>query len=124
MKLITLIGLLGTSLEATLADALVDEASALADAIREELATPVGGPHSHPWLRTGALHDSVTVSTDVGEAVIGSNDPVAFYQEHGSATLPPRPTFGPIAAIAAPGIAERIGKIAFGAIVAAPQSQP
>ena len=124
MKLITIVGLLGASLESKLSDALADEASALANAIREELATPVGGPHSHPWLRTGTLHDSVSVSTTASEAVIGSSDPVALYQEQGSDILPPRPTFGPMAALAAPGIAKRLGKIAHEAITAGSKIQP
>jgi len=116
MKLALLASRFGADLEEVLTAALADEAQALATALRETLATSPGGPHSHPWQRTGALHNSIGVAESATEAVIGSNDPVALYQEHGSPTLPPRPSFGPLAAIAGSGIAHRLGQIAHDAI--------
>lgn len=116
MRLSLIADRLGGSLDAALASALAEEARQLADTLRETLATPPGGPHSHPWQRSGVLHDSIEVETGDSEAVILSRDPVALYQENGSATLPPRPSFGPLAAIAGPGIAHRLGQIARAAI--------
>ena len=116
MRLSLIAGRLGSSLDAALSAALADEARQLAEALRETLATSPGGPHSHPWQRSGVLHDSIEVETGDHEAAIFSRDPVAFYQENGSAILPPRPSFGPIAAIAGPGIARRLGQIARDAI--------
>ena len=116
MKLALIADRLGVSLDAALSAALADEARQLADTLRETLATPPGGPHSHPWQRSGNLHDSIEVETSDNEAAIFSRDPVALYQENGSATLPPRPSFGPLGAIAGPGIAHRFGHIARDAI--------
>lgn len=52
-----------------------------------------GFPANEPLLRTGQLRDSIgiTIVTPGEEAWIGSNDPVAVYQELGTATIPPRP---------------------------------
>ncbi|MDR3525388.1 MAG: hypothetical protein P4L66_14955 [Acetobacteraceae bacterium] len=116
MKLTLLTSRLGSDLEVSLAAALADEAQALAKALRDTFATAPGGPHSHPWQRSGTLHASIEVAISETEAVIGSNDPVALYQEHGGPTLPPRPSFGPLAATAGPGIAHRLGQIAHDAI--------
>lgn len=48
-----------------------------------------------PLLRTGMMRDSIeyVVEPDVTgvEITLGSNDPVALYQEMGTATIPPRP---------------------------------
>lgn len=79
----------------TLSNALEAAASQLANAIRAELATPPGSPHDIPWRQTGALQASIAHTTDGLIAQIGSNDPVAALQEHGTATAPPRPFLGP-----------------------------
>ena len=107
---------LGTTLDEALTEAITEEAEALADALREEFSGIPGGPHTHPWQQTGVLRDSISVSVGNGGAVIGSDDPVALYQEHGTDTVPPRPTFAPLAAVAAPGIAQRIGHAAMTAL--------
>lgn len=73
----------------TLSNALEAAASQLANAIRAELATPPGSPHDIPWRQTGALQASIAHTTDGLIAQIGSNDPVAALQEHGTATAPP-----------------------------------
>jgi hypothetical protein len=117
MKLSLIADRLGTSLDTALSAALAKEAEQLAASLREILSTPPGGPHSHPWQRSGVLRDSVEVETGETEAAVVSRDPVALYQENGTATLPPRPSFGPLAAVAGPGIAHRLGQIAHDAIV-------
>lgn len=45
-----------------------------------------------PLLRTGELRDSIqhTVDAARGVAYVGSNNPIAAYQELGTATIPPR----------------------------------
>ena len=95
-------------------DAIADSALALA---AERLATQVrlalsvlpGGPHDHPWLQTGALHDSIEVKSKGPEALVASTSDVAAYQEHGTATIPPRPTFAPVAAANGHALAHSIG---------------
>ncbi len=98
------------------ADALAVQASVLANAVREALSNPPGGPHEYPWLRTGALRDSV--ATDVGptEALIGSTSDVALYQERGTVSVPPRPFLAPVAASRAEDVAEAIGLAVFQAL--------
>ena len=90
--------------------ALATAAEDIAEQLRTALSTPPGGPHIYPWLQSGALHNSVAVSADGPNAVIGSDDPVALYQEHGTEALPPRPSFGPISAHAAPEAAHSVGQ--------------
>lgn len=71
--------------------------------MRAELATPPGGPHDTPWRRTGALQASIAHAADGLTAEIGSNDPAAAPQEHGTATALPRPFVSPVAtALAGP----------------------
>lgn len=66
-----------------LADTTIDEKSRLG------FDTPA------PLLRTGELRDSIDYSVEPvakGVAItLGSDDPVAAYQELGTATIPPRP---------------------------------
>ncbi len=116
MKLADMVARLGERFDQAISLALATEAKALFAALGETLDTQPGGPHSHPWRQTGALHDSIALELTDSVALIGSNDPVALYQEHGSAKLPPRPSFGPLAAVAAPGIAHRIGEAAHAAL--------
>ncbi len=117
MKLSRLANDLGLALETHLAQALQREAAAIAASLVETLATPPGGPHQHPWQQTGTLHDSIETEITATEAIIASTDPVALIQEHGTTTIPPRPSFGPLAALAAPGIAHRIGEAALHALI-------
>jgi hypothetical protein len=116
VKLSGLSSRLGIDLESRLAEALSVEAAQLADSLRAELAILPGGPHTHPWQRTGTLRDSIEVEVSNTEASVFSRDPVASLQENGTATLPPRPTFGPLAAVAGPGIARRLGEAARAAL--------
>ncbi len=80
--------------------ALAAQAETIEIQLRDALSTAPGGPHDHPWLRTGALRDSIAFQAEGPEAAIGSTSQVAFWQEHGTSELPPRPTFAPIAAAA------------------------
>jgi HK97 gp10 family phage protein len=66
-----------------LADATIQEKSDL------DFETP------DPLLRTGHLRDSIKVQAEGLHAIIGSDDPVAIYMEHGTSTIPPRPFLGP-----------------------------
>jgi phage gpG-like protein len=77
---------------------LAGQGAQLADLVRTALSTLPGGPHDHPWRQTGALHDSIVNDADGDEAVVASTSETALFQEHGTATMPPRPTFTPVAA--------------------------
>lgn len=48
-----------------------------------------------PLLRTGELRDSIEAKSSGNEAVVGSSDIVALYQECGTSKIPPRPFLGP-----------------------------
>jgi phage gpG-like protein len=45
-------------------------------------------------LREGTLRDSIEIAVGDNEAAIGSNDPVAVYQELGTKSIPPRSFLG------------------------------
>lgn len=48
-----------------------------------------------PLLRTGDLRKSITTKVDGNVAGIGSESPIALYQEQGTSKIPPRPFLGP-----------------------------
>ena len=50
-----------------------------------------------PLLRTGEMRDSIEVEAHAHEAVVGTADVIALYQEQGTSTIPPRPFLGPAA---------------------------
>ena len=110
MKLADLAANLGARFDQAISFALAAEVGALTDALRDILSTEPGGPHAHPWVQTGTLHNSIESEISDTEVTIFSNDPVAVIQENGTPKLPPRPSFGPLAAVAGPGIAHRIGE--------------
>jgi hypothetical protein len=89
--------------------ALARQAEAMAGAVRETLSKQPGEAHVFPWMRTGTLHDSIEVVAEGAEAVIGSSDPVALWQEHGTPHLPPRPFLAPMAEQGAASVASAIG---------------
>ena len=82
----------------------------LAEAVRNNLATPPGGPHEQPWTQTGALQASIAVSAEGFSAQVGSSDPAATPQELGTATIQPRPFLAPAAASLAEPITQAIGR--------------
>jgi phage gpG-like protein len=47
-----------------------------------------------PLLRTGELRLSITHQIEQHAVVLGSDDPIAPYQEHGTGHIPPRPFIG------------------------------
>ncbi len=93
----------------TMHDTLDAEAQRLAEAVRARLSAAPGDDHAAPWLRSGALRDSIAAQTDGLNAAVGSTSEVALYQEQGTARLPPRPFLAPAAAAVGRGIADAVG---------------
>ena len=101
--------------EEVMARALAEQAARMAARVREGLSEPPGAAgHDEPWLRSGALRDSVGAEADGLQAVVGSSDPAAVPQELGTARMPTRPFLVPVAA----GMGEEVAR-AVGAAVAA-----
>jgi len=96
--------------------ALVAEAETIAAGVHAALSHSPGGDHDAPWRQTGALADSIRVSAEADEALIGSTSEVALYQELGTARMPPRPFFAPIAADRGKAAAAAIGSAVAAAI--------
>ena len=90
-------GLRGLDLARLQHEALAAQAGEIAQAVRIALDQTPGGPHDYPWRESGALHASIGSQSEGLEAEVGSTDPVAAWQEHGTPALPPRPFFGPVA---------------------------
>ena len=91
--------------------ALADQAERMAEAVRQNLSeAPDAGAHDRPWVRTGALRDSIAASATGLEAAIGSNDPAAAPQEMGTSRIPPRPFLAPVASARGEEMAQAIGK--------------
>lgn len=55
----------------------------------------MGYPADAPLLATGAMQSSITHSTSILEAIIGSTDPKMVYHEFGTPKMPARPVMGP-----------------------------
>jgi phage gpG-like protein len=96
--------------------ALAAAAETIAAGVREALSQPPGGDHRFPSRQTGELADSIGVSADADEALVGSTSEIALYQERGTATVPPRPFFSVIAADHAEAAAEAVGAAVAAAI--------
>jgi phage gpG-like protein len=47
-----------------------------------------------PLLRTGELRNSIDYEVGEHKVTLGSTDPIAPFQEHGTAKIPPRPFIG------------------------------
>ena len=102
--------------EEVMAQALAEQAQRMAARVREGLSEPPGGAgHDEPWLRSGALRDSVGAQADGLQAVVGSSDPAALPQELGTSRMPPRPFLVPVAA----GMGEEVARAVAAAVVAA-----
>jgi hypothetical protein len=84
--------------------------STIADKVRQGYAAPA------PLLRTGQLRNSIEWTVDAAklEGCVGSDDPVAVYQELGTSRIPPR-SFLVSSAIS---MEERIHKMAARAVAA------
>ena len=91
-------------------------ASQIEIAVKESLCHPPGSDHSTPWLRSGALRNSIAHSADEAGAAIGSSDPVAVYQELGTRTVSPRPFLAPAAATQAEESAQAVATTVVDAI--------
>ena len=95
-------------LEAAARHGLLAAGAHVAESARAMLSTPPGGPHAAPWLRTGALRDSITVGEADSGVVVASTSDVAVHQELGTRTMPPRPFLAPVAAATAGDVAARV----------------
>jgi hypothetical protein len=109
-------GLARLDLDAVATTALAAQANSIGEAVREALSHPPGPAHVYPWKQSGTLQASIAVAAEGSEAVIGSNDPVASWQEHGTASIPPRPFLAPVAAAQAEATAGAIGAAVAAAI--------
>ena len=93
-----------------MARALAEQAARMAARVRDGLSEPPGvAGHDEPWLRSGALRDSVGAQADGLQAVVGSSDPAAVPQEMGTAHVPARPFLAPVAAGMGEDLARAIG---------------
>lgn len=102
--------------EEAMARALAEQAQRMAARVQEGLSEPPGGAgHNEPWLRSGALRNSVGTQADGLQAVVGSSDPAAVPQELGTARMPARPFLAPVAAA----MCEEVARAAAAAIMAA-----
>lgn len=97
-----------TALPAATARGTQAAARLLQDAVSASLSHPPGVHRDLPALRSGALRASVTAVSDTNGVIISSDSPVAVYQELGTAHLPPRPFFAPVAAAYADAAAQVI----------------
>ncbi len=102
--------------EEVMARALAEQAQRMTARVRDGLSEPPGGAgHDEPWLRSGALRDSVSVEADGLQAAVGSSDPAAVSQELGTAHMPARPFLAPAAA----GMGEEVARAVGAALAAA-----
>lgn len=92
----------------------------LADSTEAEKAR-LGYPLNSPLLRSGDMCDSIETEHNALEAIIGSKDPVARYQEFGTDRIPPRPFLGPAAYDSRDKVHRIIGKTAAASIGGAPE---
>lgn len=74
-----------------------------------------GYPADAPLLASGGLRDSIEAEHKGLEAVVGTNDPTAAYQEFGTASIPPRSFLGAAAFEQQEEIQKLIGKAIIGA---------
>jgi len=102
--------------EEVMARALAEQADRMAARVRDGLSESPGAPdHDEPWLRSGALRDSVGAQADGLQAVVGSSDPAAVPQELGTAHMPARPFLVPVAA----GMGEEVARAVAVAVASA-----
>ena len=87
----------------------------LADSTKADRARQ-GYAENDPLLRDGTLRDSIVTEHTVMQAVIGSKNPIAAYQEFGTETIPPRPFLAPAAEANKKKIHQMIGLAVAGAL--------
>lgn len=93
-----------------MARALAEQAARMAASVRDGLSKPSGAArHDEPWLRSGALRDSVGMEANGLQAVVGSSDPAAVPQEMRTVKMPARPFLAPVAAGMGEDVARAIG---------------
>ena len=93
-----------------MARALAEQAERLAASVRDGLSGPPGSDgHDRPWVRSGALRDSIGAQSEGLSAAVGSSDPAAAPQEMGTTRLPPRPFLAPVAASMGEDVARKVG---------------
>lgn len=80
----------------------------LAESTKEDRERKGFSP-DEPLLRTGALRDSIEHRIGFQEAHVGSDSPVAEYQELGTNKIPPRSFLGGALFEQAPKIVEQLG---------------
>ena len=68
-----------------------------------------------PLLRTGELRASISHTIEGNKLVLGSDDPVAAYQELGTPRIPPRPFIGSTMHVHGADAADIIGNYELGA---------
>ena len=76
--------------------------------VADVLSELPGGEHSVPWLRSGALRDSIGNEVDGAVGVVGSTSDVAVDQELGTSTVQPRSFLASTAAGSAADIAASV----------------
>ena len=90
----------------------------LAQATREDRVRKGYTPND-PLLRTGDLRDSITHEVGEREAVIGSDNQIAVYQELGTRAIPARSFLGGAAVRKSDEVAAILGRHAMAALVGA-----
>jgi HK97 gp10 family phage protein len=60
----------------------------------QEQRVALGFSANEPLLRTGKLRDSIGHVVEGNVGYVGTNDPIAPYQEFGTSKIPPRPFLG------------------------------
>ena len=107
--------------EEVMSRALAEQAERLAGAVKDRLSdAPGSGEHDRPWLRSGALRESVGSQADGLQAAVGSSDPAAAPQELGTSGMEARPFLAPAAA----GLGEEIARAVGAEVVAALRGDP
>ncbi len=96
--------------EEVMARALAEQAKRMAERVREGLSeAPGAAGHDEPWLKSGALRNSVGTQADGLQAAVGSSDAAAVPQELGTAHMPARPFLAPVAADMGEEVARAVG---------------
>lgn len=99
----------GVHVEAVMAAALAREAEGVAAEVRAGLGEAPGAAHERPWVRSGALQESIGVAAEGLVAVVGSSDVAAVPQEMGTRVVPARAFLAPVGAAWGERVANGVG---------------